>query len=138
MNFKPLKPIARASAGCRLGFCVRKGNGKGSGQLFISIHAELVRKLKAVEGQWLRLDADMTLRMGRLLPVNAPSPAARRMRLSGSGRGSFTIPYTGDVAEAFPVQAEMTDLADAEVSDEGLLFALPLPAARLGGKARTP
>ena len=127
MKLIPLEPVGRAAAGVFLGYTLlnRKEQG-GTPTLCISIHPDLVRKLKVKKGDPLRLDGDLKARMGQLTLVAAAThKAARGIRLAASGRGEFCIPWSGLVKEAFPDVKHMTPLAGAEVTSEGLQFQLP-------------
>lgn len=129
MSFRPVKVSARAAVGVRMGYSThrQKGKNKGNGvHLAFSIHPDLVRALKAKEGDVLRLDLDTGAGLARLLPVGSLSPAAKRLHLEVSGRGDWSISHNGEVAEAFPLVAGMTELSGAHVSSEdGLIFDLP-------------
>jgi hypothetical protein len=125
MKFQPLEANSRAVTGVVCGYSILN-KGKGSPTLCISINADLMRKLKAKNHDPLRLDGDLTERMGRLTPVTSPhNKATRKICLSKSGRGEWQIPYSGMVVEAFPVVQSMTPLNGAEVTSDGLLFQLP-------------
>jgi hypothetical protein len=126
MKLTPLEPTSRAAAGVFLGYSLLNKN-KGTPTLCLSIHPDLVRKLKVKKGDPLRLDGDLKARMGQLTLVSAAtSKAARRMNVSVSGRGDFCIPWSGLVKEAFPDVDGMTPLEGAEVTGDGLLFQLPV------------
>jgi hypothetical protein len=125
MKLTPLEPTSRAGAGVTLGYSLL-GKGKGAPTLCLSIHPDLVRKLKVKKGDPLRLDGDLKARMGQLTLVQAAtSKAARRINVVKSGRGEFCIPWSGLVKDAFPEVEGMTPLEGAEVTAEGLLFQLP-------------
>lgn len=136
MSFRPVKVSARAAVGVRMGYSTRRQKGKDKGNsvhLTFSICPDLVRALKAKEGDVLRLDLDMRAGMARLLPVGSLSPAARRLHVESSGRGDWSISYNGDVAEAFPLVEGMTELIGPHVSsEEGLIFDLPVAAKAEG------
>ena len=129
MSFRPVKVSARAAVGVRMGYSTHRQKGetkKTAVYLAFSIHPDLVRALKAKEGDVLRLDLDMKAGMARLLPVGSLSPAAKRLHLGTSGRGDWSISHNGEVAEAFPLVAGMTELSGPHVSTEdGLIFELP-------------
>jgi len=129
MSFRPVKVSARAAIGVRMGYSTHRQKGKNKGNcvhLAFSIHPDLVRALKAKDGDVLRLDLDMKAGMARLLPVGSLSPAAKRLHVEVSGRGDWSISYNGEVAEAFPLVPGMTELSGAHVSaEEGLIYELP-------------
>lgn len=126
MKFTPLEPTSRSGAGVTLGYSLL-GKGKGTPTLCLSIHPDLVRKLKVKKGDPLRLDGDLKAGMGQLTLVTAAtSKASRRINVADSGRGDFSIPWSGLVKEAFPEVDGMTPLEGAEVTSEGLLFQLPV------------
>ena len=126
MKLIPLEPVGRAAAGVFLGYTLLGRKDKGAPTLSISIHPDLVRKLKVKKGEPLRLDGDLKARMAQLtLVASATNKAARRLHVSHSGRGDFSIPWSGLVKEAFPEVDGMTPLEGAQVTSDGLLFELP-------------
>jgi hypothetical protein len=127
MKFKPLEPTGKTSGGVACGYTILNQN-KGNLTLAISVSPELIRPLNPLkQGDWLRLDADTAAGVARLLPVlNGASKASRKARVSGSGRLSFHIPYSGDIPSAFPLVKGMTALEHMQSSrDEGIIFKLP-------------
>jgi hypothetical protein len=133
MKFTPLESMGRVMPGARLGYSVRN-SGAGSVVLAVSVHPELVRKLGWRADMWLRLDADREAGVGRLLPVNGYGRAARKMKLSSGGRGSWRIPFNGAIPEVFPRVDHITELVVADVTQaDGLLFELPAVAKKKGG-----
>lgn len=134
MNFKPLEPNGRMMPGAQLGFTVHM-NSKNSehGSLGISIHSDVMRKMKWKADEWLRLDADMKAGMGRLVAVMGKSKAARQVKATTSGRGFWMLPWSGAVKDAFPLPDGMTELEIADMSSsDGLIFNLP---SKKGGAA---
>lgn len=128
MKLIPLEPTGRAALGCRCGYAVRTGTRKSRcGALFISIHPDLIRKLGWKRDQIVRLDGDLKEGVARLTPVAVLSRAARKMKLTSTGRGAWEIPWSSLVAEAFPRTTSMVELGNPDVSSEGLLFELPQP-----------
>lgn len=126
MKLIPLEPVGRAAAGVFLGYTLLNRKDNGTPTLSISIHPDLVRKLKVKKGDPLRLDGDLKAGMAQLTLVgSATNKAARRLNVAESGRGDFGIPWSGLVKEAFPEVEGMTPLEGAEVTSEGLLFQLP-------------
>jgi hypothetical protein len=125
MKFQPLEANSRTILGVVCGYSIIN-KSKRTLTLCISINAELTRKLKVKNHDPLRLDGDLTQRMGRLTPVTSPhNKATRKICVSKSGRGEWHIPYSGMVVEAFPMVDGMTPLNGAEVTSDGLLFQLP-------------
>lgn len=129
MSFKPLKPGGRPGLGVRMGYTTHAQKGKNKGKcvmLAFSICDDLIRALKVKSGDYLRLDADTTTGMARLLPVGALGVSSRVVHVTASGRGDWSIPYTGEIKDTFPLVPNMTSLNGAHVSaEEGLLFELP-------------
>ncbi|MGV3664268.1 MAG: hypothetical protein ACO1TE_29115 [Prosthecobacter sp.] len=127
MNFTPLESLGRGTSGAELGYSIL-GLKKKKPVLMISISPPLVRKLKIKDGDILRLDADRKAGMGRLLPVTNGGKAARKVGVATSGRASWKVACTGEVAEVFPVVDGVTELTSPDVGSDGLLFELPKKA----------
>jgi len=129
MSFRPLKTGGKPGLGVQMGYTTHAQKGKNKGKcvmLAFSICDDLIRALKVKSGDYLRLDADTTAGMARLLPVGALGASSRVVHLNKSGRGEWAIPYTGEIKETFPHVLAMTPLGGAHVSSEdGLLFDLP-------------
>jgi hypothetical protein len=122
MKLIPLEPTARSAAGVLLGYSLLN---KGK-TLCISIHPDLVRKMKITNGAPLRLDGDLKEGVAQLtIMASMTGKATRRVHLSASGRGEWNIPYSGVIKEAFAVVNGMTPLTDVSTSTDGLMFALP-------------
>lgn len=134
MKFIPLETSGRAANGCRCGYTVLSCHGQNGryGTFRLSIHPELMRKLKVSRDSIWRLDGDLKAGMARLTPVQVMGKAARKIRISATGRGDWSIPHSGLIGEAFPAVPTVTELSGVEVTSEGLLFELP---KKEGGEA---
>lgn len=127
MKFIPLETTGRAMCGCRCGYTIllQRGQNGRAGTFRLSIHPDLMRALKVQRDSIWRLDGDIKAGMARLTPVATLGKAARRIRVSATGRGDWSIPHSGLVAEAFPKVTSVTELAGVEVTSDGLLFEIP-------------
>lgn len=128
MNFKPVTTNARTCTGSKLGYAVRANSGsssKTSYTLEISIHPDLIKRLKVKDREPLRLDADTVEGYARLTPVAGLGKSARKVILSKSSRGLWSIPYSGEIAEIFPHSKLMTELEEPECSQDGIVFKIP-------------
>lgn len=129
MSFRPLKTGGKPGLGVQMGYTTHAQKGKNKGKcvmLSFSICCDLIRALKVHDGDVLRLDADTTAGMARLLPVSALGTSSRVVHLAKSGRGEWAIPYSGEIKDTFPHVLAMTELSGAHVSSEdGLIFDLP-------------
>lgn len=128
MNFKPVTTNVRAITGSKLGYAVRANTGSKpntSSTLEISIHPDLIKRLKVKDREPLRMDADMAEGYARLTPVAGLGKSARKVIISKSSRGLWSIPYSGEIAEIFPHSKFMTELEEPECSQDGIVFKIP-------------
>lgn len=125
MKLTPIEPTSRSTAGVLLGYSINNKD-VASGTLKISIHPDLIRKMKVKDGDPLRLDGDLKERIAQLTLVAAlQGKATRKVHVESSGRGTWCISYSGLVRKAFPSPDGMTLLLQPEVTSDGLQFQLP-------------
>ncbi len=128
MSFSPLETTSRSAAGCKFGISIHphsKTKPGAGGTMRISIHPDLMRKASYKKDDIYRLDHDPKIKAIRLTPVMKLGKAARRMKVSASGRGNWFIPYTGKVADVIPNVSSVTDLTVLEITSEGITAQLP-------------
>lgn len=118
MSWKDLKPLGRATVGTKCGYALRNGgSGKKNRSLEIVLAADVLRRSDWKDGSWLKLQSDG--KMIRLVIVTGASKTARKLRISQSGRGNWSIPATGDIADLFGAEAkDMTPLNLVEATSE--------------------
>ena len=123
MSFTPLETTSRSAAGCKFGISIHphsKTKPGAGGTMQISIHPDLMRKASYKKDEIYRLDHDPKIKAIRLTPVMKLGKAPRRMKVSASGRGNWSIPYTGKVADVIPNVPSVTDLTVLEITSEGI------------------
>lgn len=128
-RFVPLIPGARFEDwdGPELAYVIQSTGKQKAPRLMLSLHPDLMRTLEAADGELMRLDLDREAGVARLvcLAEECPSGAARKAKRLGTGRGNWTLPWTGPVAEVFPKGAGLAAVTVLRREASEVLFKLP-------------
>ena len=125
MAWKDLKPLTRAIVGVNCGYAIRPVSKSGGGTVEIVLSPDILRRCGWKDGSWLKLQSDGKNTV-RLVIVAGQSKTSRKLHIASTGRGSWHIPATGDIADVFgSAKKEMTALTLIEATSEHVVLELP-------------